>query len=73
MSQQTPEVKVEGALRACEEQMRKAEYAAREAEHAAKEAEYKSDEVKWRIDGRGIRPRYPARRAWAVRSRRSVR
>jgi hypothetical protein len=46
-------------LCACEERMRKAEY-------AAKESEYRSEEVKWRIDGRGIRPRRPARRAQAV-------
>jgi len=60
------DTKVEGALRACEGQMR-------EAEHAAKEAAYRAEQLKWRIDGRGVRPRRPARRAWAVHYHRSVR
>ena len=47
--------KVDGLLSACEGQMR-------EAERAAEEAAYRAEELKWRIDGRGIRPRRPARR-----------
>ena len=58
--------KVEGAVRACEGQMR-------QAERAAKEAAYRAEEVKWRIDGRGNRPRRSARRVWAVHYHESVR
>ena len=58
--------KVEEAVRACEGQMR-------QAERATKEAAYRAEEVKWRIDGRGIRPRRSARRAWAVHYHNSVR
>jgi hypothetical protein len=47
--------KVEVAVRACEGRMR-------QAERAAKEATYRAEAVRWRIDGRGIRPRRPARR-----------
>jgi hypothetical protein len=58
--------KVEGAVCACEGQMR-------QAKCAAKEAAYRAEEVKWRIDGRGIRPRRSARRVWAVHYYKSVR
>jgi hypothetical protein len=51
--------KVEGTLRACEEHMHR-------AEHMAKEAAYRAEELKLRRDGRGYRPRRPAKRAWAA-------
>jgi len=57
---------VEGAVRACERRIR-------EAEQAAKEATHRAEVLKWRIDGRGLRPRRPARRAWPGGSRRSLR
>ena len=57
---------VDGAVRACEGRIRK-------SERAAKEAAYRADDLKWRIEGRGLRPRRPARRAWPVHNRRRLR
>ncbi len=57
---------VDEAVRACEGRIR-------EAEQAAKEATHRAEELKWRIDGRDLRPRRPARRAWPDGRRRSLR
>lgn len=52
---QQAELRAKEVLQASYRQMRK-------AERNAKETRHRAEELKWRIDGRGIRPRRPAKR-----------